>query len=173
MNTSMKKKYAITARLLILMTIAFATAFAKAAAYTLTASDASGSTSFNAAGHWSSGLAPSAGNTYDTTTAFMMRTPVGGTTPITFAGDSLQLSGPGSTTAGGGRLDWTGTTGGATTINNLIVTNLGMLQNGGASGTTWVTFTVLSSAPPLRLKVTPPVYEPAFKLDGFTDTPGA
>ncbi len=134
----MKNKLAITARLLALMAIAFAPTFAQAAAIMLTASDASSSTSFNAAGHWSSGLAPSAGNTYDTTTAFMMRTPVGGTTPITFAGDSLQLSGPGSTTAGGGRLDWTGTTGGATTINNLIVTNLGMLQNGGASGTTWV-----------------------------------
>ena len=109
-----------------------------AAVITLTASDASGATSFNAAGHWSNAQAPSAGNTYDTTTAFMMRTPSAGTTPITFAGDSLTLHGPGSTTAGGGRIDWTGNTGGDTTINNLIVTNLGMLQNGGTSGKTWV-----------------------------------
>src|SRR5271170_3516329 len=123
MNTCMNKKLAITARLLILMTVAFAPTFAQAAAITLTATDASGTTSFNAAGHWSNAQAPSAGNTYDTTTSYMMRTPLAGSTAITFAGDSLTLHGPGSTTAGNGRLDWAGTTGGATTINNLIVTN--------------------------------------------------
>src|ERR1039458_1817835 len=123
---------------LCLLAGAFIPTFAHAAAITLTANDASGTTSFNAAGHWSDSLAPSSGKTYDTTTAFTLRTPLAGATPITFAGDSLQLSGPGSTTAGGGRLDWTGTTGGDTTINSLIVTNFGMLQNGGAAGKIWV-----------------------------------
>src|ERR1700689_4978036 len=100
MNTCMKKKLAITARLLILMTIAFVPAFAQAAV-TLTANDAtSTTTSFNGAGHWSDGLAPSSGKIYDTTSAFMMRGP-NSAASYAFGGDSLQLSGPGSTVAGG------------------------------------------------------------------------
>ena len=134
----MKMKLAITTRLLVLMTIAFAPAFAQATTILMNAGDTSGQSSFNSGLHWANGLAPAAGTNYDTTPANLLRTPSGGSTPITFAGDSLQLSGPGTTAAGGGRLNWTGTTGGDTTINNLIVTNLGMLQNGGTSGKTWV-----------------------------------
>jgi len=135
----MKKKLAITARLLILMTIAFAPAFAHAEPLaTLTANDASSATttSFNGAGHWNDGAAPTPGTNYDTTTAYMMRTP-NNATSYTFGGDSLQLSGPGTTVAGGGRLDLQ-PTGGAQiiTVGNLIVTNFGMIQNGGTAGVT-------------------------------------
>lgn len=56
----------------------------QAATYTMTASDASGSTSFNTAGHWNAGGAPSAGNSYYTSD-FDLRTPTTGGI-ITFAG---------------------------------------------------------------------------------------
>jgi len=56
----------------------------------LTASDASGSTSWNTAGHWSNAAAPAAGNNYYTA-GWLLRTPGSGTS-ATFAGDSLTLS---------------------------------------------------------------------------------
>ena len=107
------------------------------ASITLTASDSAGSsTSFNAAGHWSNTAAPSSGNTYDTTASWLIRTPnVAGS--FSFAGASLQLTGPGTTTAGGGRIDLSGTsTADVITIGNLIATNLAMIQNGGLGGAT-------------------------------------
>jgi autotransporter-associated beta strand protein len=120
---------------LCLLAGAFAPVFSPAAV-TLTANDAAAAaiTSFNGAGHWSDGLAPSSGKTYDTTSAFMMRGP-NSATSYTFGGDSLQISGPGSTVAGGGRLDLQPNGAGQIiTVGNLIVTNFGMIQNGGTGG---------------------------------------
>jgi len=115
----------------------FVAAVGRATNITLTASDSAGSsTSFNSAGHWSNAAAPSSGNTYDTTSSYLIRTPnVAGS--FTFGGSSLQLTGPGTTTAGGGRIDLSGTTiADVITVGNLIVTNLGMIQNGGVGGVT-------------------------------------
>ena len=62
----------------------------KAADVTLTTGDGSGTTSWNVAGHWNSGQAPTAGNNYFTG-ANILRTPASGG-PFTFAGDSLTVS---------------------------------------------------------------------------------
>jgi autotransporter-associated beta strand protein len=114
------------------------TAAIPAATITMNASDGAGQSSFNSGLHWTGGATPVAGNSYDTTSAYLLRTPSGLGTPTNFAGDALILTGPGTTAAGGGRLDWTGKTGGTITVNNLIVTNFGMLQNGGTGGNTLV-----------------------------------
>src|ERR1043165_2639801 len=58
----------------------------------LTAADTGTTTSFNAAGHWDSGQAPSAGNNYFI--GFDFRTPAQDAS-FTFAGDSLSID-PGS-----------------------------------------------------------------------------
>ncbi|HOD80622.1 MAG: Autotransporter-associated beta strand repeat protein [Planctomycetes bacterium ADurb.Bin126] len=83
---------------------------------TLTATDAGGSTSFNAAGHWDSGAAPASGNDYFTS-SYVLRTPTSGA--HTFAGDSLTID-------AGGTLAWKTT--GLITVNDLIL-NGGMLSN--------------------------------------------
>lgn len=62
-----------------------------AADVTLTTSDTTGAISFNAAGHWSSGLAPTAGSQYFTG-AHELWTPEGGTAGYTFGGSSLTIS---------------------------------------------------------------------------------
>ncbi len=56
---------------------------------TLTASDAIGTTSWNAAGHWSNSQAPGPGNNYFTA-GFQLRSPGSGGS-VSFAGDSLTL----------------------------------------------------------------------------------
>jgi autotransporter-associated beta strand protein len=68
----------------------------------MTAADPWGTSSFNSAGKWSNGLAPSAGNTY--LTAFVMRMPTVTGASYTFAGDQLTIntgSDFGLTTPGG------------------------------------------------------------------------
>jgi hypothetical protein len=66
-------------------------ATSRAASVVLTAGDALGATSFNAAGNWSPAGAPSAGNTYSTL-GFLLRSPTGAGN-YTFAGDSLTVGG--------------------------------------------------------------------------------
>lgn len=86
-----------------------------AATFEMTASDASGTSSFNAAGNWSSLAAPSAGNDY--VSRFQLRAPATGLSNYTFAGDSLRMD-------SGGALAWTGTAGtpsGSLTVNDLIL----------------------------------------------------
>lgn len=65
-----------------------------AADYVMTANDAGNTSSFNQANSWTSGTAPTAGNTY-TTAGFLMRSPADGSGYLagdfTFAGDSLTL----------------------------------------------------------------------------------
>jgi autotransporter-associated beta strand protein len=88
---------------------------------TLTNSDATGATSFNAAGQWSNGAAPSGGNSYETF-ACQLRTPAT-SSAYTFAGDSLKIS--------GGALLWKGTAGSTITVNNLTL-NGGLVVNAGS-----------------------------------------
>ena len=64
-----------------------------AAAVTLTGSDASNTSSFDAAGNWSDGLAPSAGNDYFVSSGFALRTPTTSYVSYTFQGNSLTLNG--------------------------------------------------------------------------------
>jgi uncharacterized repeat protein (TIGR03806 family) len=85
----------------------------RAANIALTNTDAINTTSFNAGLNWANGVAPTPGNNY-LTAGFRLRTPAN-TTPITFAGDSLEIQG------GGGELRLK--TGAAVTINNLILDN--------------------------------------------------
>ena len=91
---------------------------------TLTADDPLGQTSFNVAGRWSDGLAPSAGKSYETT-SFRLRTPADGTSR-TFAGSSLKLS--------GGNLTWKGTSTSTITVNDLTIAGGCEILNAG-SGT--------------------------------------
>jgi len=77
----------------------------------LTDDDPVGQNSFNVAGRWSDGLAPSAGKSYETH-GFRLRTPVDGTSR-TFAGQSLNLN--------GGGLTWKGSSSNTITINNLTL----------------------------------------------------
>ncbi|MCW1925806.1 autotransporter-associated beta strand repeat-containing protein [Luteolibacter arcticus] len=91
----------------------------------LTGDDPIGQTSFNAAGRWSDGLAPSAGKTYETF-GFRLRTPADGTSR-TFAGQSLKLT--------GGGITWKGTSNNTITANNLTLAGTdGEILNAG-SGT--------------------------------------
>ena len=85
------------------------------ATVTLTNSDADGATSFTAAGQWSNGAVPTAGNSYETYD-FLLRTPVS-SSAATFGGSSLKLS--------GGSLLYKGTAASTITVNSLQL-------NGGA-----------------------------------------
>jgi autotransporter-associated beta strand protein len=119
----------------------------RAAFITLTNGDASGNTnivSFTSKGYWDSGAAPTNGNTYfipNTNSVgglCYMRTPTNNAS-FAFNGDSLTLSGPGNTTAAGGRAIC-GSTVSPTSLTysftnattGLTLTNFGMLQDGGS-----------------------------------------
>ena len=84
-----------------------------AADVTLTTSDTTGATSFSAAGHWSSGIAPTAGNQYFTG-PYELWTPEGGTANYTFGGSSLTIS-------AGGKLIYAGN--GAATLPVISINN--------------------------------------------------
>jgi hypothetical protein len=68
--------------------LCFATSVSRAATIALTNTDALNTTSFNTGLNWANGVAPIGGNAYQTAT-FRLRTPAN-TTPITFAGTSLE-----------------------------------------------------------------------------------
>src|SRR5215831_18319118 len=112
-------------------------AISKAATVNLTANDAVGTTSFNAAGHWSNTQAPSGANDYNTA-GFFMRTPGDGVTAYTFAGASLTL-GPMNTSGGVNGSVLEKFSGGAGTTRTLTINNLtngpnSMLRSGGTAG---------------------------------------
>jgi hypothetical protein len=102
----------------------------------MTANDASGTSSFNAAGSWSPAGAPAAGSTYSTG-GFLLRGPASGTS-YTFAGDALTVGG-----GGGNPYNLNGTpnnnallfkvNGQTLTINNLIL-DAGCVRDGNGSG---------------------------------------
>lgn len=105
---------------------------AQAASITLTNSDASGSSSFNAKGNWNSTAAPSAGNDYFNG-SFLLRTPGVANGVYAFGGDSLTITGSGlAAGANNEALLFKGTgASGLITVNNLTI-NGGQLRN--ASG---------------------------------------
>ena len=100
----------------------------------LTGNDASGSDSFDNAGHWSSGLAPSAGNSYFSM-GFTIRTTTG-TAPHTFQGDSLTLSNAATAAFPYVSLALKGDSGSTVTVNNLIMqtnSGIGNISNSGGA----------------------------------------
>ncbi len=101
------------------------TLISRAANVTMTASDAGGTSSFAAAGHWSNGAAPVAGNSYDTGN-FILRT----TNDITSGNNYIFFGGSLSVDAGGRFLGKFGNNGAANNVSDTItVTNL--ILNGG------------------------------------------
>jgi fibronectin-binding autotransporter adhesin len=109
-----------------------------AADVVMTASDASGSDSFDTAGHWSSGQAPSAGNNYFSL-GFTIRTTTG-TAPLTFHGDSLTLSNAATAAFPWVSLALKGDSGDVATVNNLIMqtnSGIGNISNSGGA-TDWI-----------------------------------
>ncbi|GAA5481477.1 hypothetical protein [Haloferula sargassicola] len=105
----------------------------QAADVTMNAGDGFGSTSFNAAGQWNNGAAPTAANQYFNG-GFLLRTPADGNS-YTFAGASLTITGPGTFAAAANEaLMWKGTgTTAVITVPNLIV-NGGQVRHGQGSG---------------------------------------
>jgi autotransporter-associated beta strand protein len=101
---------------------------------TMGASDASGATSFNAAGQWSNASAPASANNYQTY-EFTLRTPATGSGG-TFGGGSLLLS--------GGRLYYAGTASSTITVNNLTLNGGAQVYNGG-TGTCTLAGSVIST----------------------------
>jgi autotransporter-associated beta strand protein len=95
--------------------------YSTTATVTLTNSDAAGSSSFNAAGNWSNGAAPSGANSYETFD-FPLRTPASGSS-FTFGGASLKVS--------GGTLLYKGTSSSTITVTNLTL-NGGAVQHAGS-----------------------------------------
>jgi autotransporter-associated beta strand protein len=128
MKSSHSRNPSVFGRTLALIAVATCLVFMARptqAQITLTANDASGSSSFNAAGHWSNDLAPTAGDTYSDTN-FVLRGPAS-TTPYTFAGNSLTFS---------GTAEFLGKTAGTQTltINDLIMDG-GNVREADANGT--------------------------------------
>jgi fibronectin type 3 domain-containing protein len=113
------------------LALALAAPFASlAATVTLTNGDAVGSSSFNTAGNWSNGQAPSSGNDYVVAVQYL-RTPADGNS-YAFAGNSLTLT-------NGGAMIYKGTAAANTyTITNFILNNGGLIRSGAGSGNTLV-----------------------------------
>ena len=118
MQSLYQKKTVLLGSLIAIVLVATA----QANVVTTTGGDGFGASSFNSAGVWSDGLAPSAGNDYVIDDEDRVRTPTGGGV-YTFAGDSLTIQAIGS---GGDYLikglsyKGSGNTG-SITIDNLIL----------------------------------------------------
>jgi len=125
--------------------------YTEAANVSLTASDASGTTSMNTVGKWGpdstghAALAPQATNDYFTGPYFV-RTPTG-TGGVTFAGHSLTLQDVSGNPGSGGQgapyrsILYKGGGGDTITINNLTNAAGAVLNNGGSGNVTAPTFT--------------------------------
>ncbi|HEY1788759.1 MAG TPA: hypothetical protein VGJ73_11410 [Verrucomicrobiae bacterium] len=103
----------------------FALTNATAANVSLTASDASGASSFNSSGHWSNIAAPTAANSYFTSD-FVLRSPAD-TSNYTFGGSALSVDQYGFAGNVGGRLLLKAAGNATITITNLIL-NGGLLD---------------------------------------------
>lgn len=119
------------------LALLFGAAVSHATTVSLNASDASGTTSFNAAGHWIGGQAPSAANDYDTA-GFFLRTPGDGVTNYVFQGNSLTFNVQNTSggnngsmlekfSGGSGTVRWL-------TINNMTNHDQAMIRSGGTAG---------------------------------------
>jgi autotransporter-associated beta strand protein len=119
--------------LAIIFTLA-TTVNSKATLCVMNAIDASGADSFdnNNAGHWTPGIAPSIGNTYNTG-PFSMRTAADGN-PHIFLGDSLTLSNATSSQFVPISLVLKGTGNSTVTITNLIMLNFSGIGNANGQG---------------------------------------
>jgi hypothetical protein len=116
--------------LLILMLLSVLSISAQAAIVTLTGIDGFGTSSFNTAGLWDSGAAPSAGNDYFVPDGTRLRTPPDGGS-YTFAGDSLTIN---NTTPYGDGFMYKGTgSTGSLTVDNLIMDG-GLMSHANGSG---------------------------------------
>ena len=98
----------------------------------LTSADASGTSSFNTAGHWSNGLAPSAGSAY-AVSVNSLRTPASPASNFTFGGASLQMN-------AGGTMGFKGSSAATITVNDLI------LSGGSVTNSTGAVFTLAGTA---------------------------
>jgi len=123
----------------ILFTISSVPIMSHAAAISLTASDAGGTSSLTGAGKWSDGQTPNPTNDYFTG-AFFVRTPADGTSTI-FAGHSLTLQQPSGQGTPMRNILFKGTGGNVITINNLTNAAGGVLNNGGSGNVAAPTFT--------------------------------
>lgn len=108
--------------ILALALLIVATTARSLAQISLTATDAAGTSSFNAGGNWTGGQAPSAQNDY-VVNGFYLRTPENNASPHVFAGRSLTVQGGGalllkSTASATVRVD-------ALTLNNGFVSHFG------------------------------------------------
>ena len=103
-----------------------------AATVSLTASDATGASSFNTAGKWSPAGAPSSGNNYSTA-GWYLRTPTTAN-PLPFAGDSLSLDYSGASIGGGHQLgiNIKSPIGSTITVNNLYLNRAAIVQSQGS-----------------------------------------
>jgi hypothetical protein len=104
----------MTARSLLAagLVLAAGVAGSRGAEVSLSASDALGTSSFNAAGNWDNGMAPNGTNAY-VTAAFTLRSPANAAS-CTFAGSSLRIDAE-------GRFLMKGLGGQTVTISNLIL----------------------------------------------------
>ncbi|HEY5915366.1 MAG TPA: autotransporter-associated beta strand repeat-containing protein, partial [Verrucomicrobiae bacterium] len=112
-------------RLSCLLLSLLAAGIGQAADVSLKQSDASGTTSWNAALNWTDATAPSAGNNYFTA-GFTLRTPTSGAN-TTFNGGSL--------TVNGGQVLYKCSGSRTITINNLTLDNGGAIANGNGNTT--------------------------------------
>lgn len=108
---------------------------AQAANVSMTADDSIGTSSLAAAGKWSDGLAPAAGNAYFNAN-FMLRTPTDGNS-YSFGGDSLTVTSDQAAAANlNDALMFKGTASATITVNNLTI-NGGNLRHGNNEGQTF------------------------------------
>jgi fibronectin-binding autotransporter adhesin len=98
---------------------------------TLTTGDSSGASSFNSAGHWSNGVAPSSGSAYSVSVN-PLRTPATAGN-FTFGGASLQIN-------TGGDMGFKGSSAATITVNDLI------LSGGSVTNSTGQVFTLAGTA---------------------------
>lgn len=103
---------------------------AYAADVTLTASNAFGVSSFEAATAWSDGAAPGTGNAYFVPAGLTLRTPADSPADHTFAGDSLTLTGASLAYKGGTNVN-------TITINNFTL-DASMVNNASNSSTAFI-----------------------------------
>jgi autotransporter-associated beta strand protein len=119
-NPKMKKRGILPTAILALFP-----AVGSADLVTLNVGDGFGTSSFDAAGHWSNVLVPSAGNTYEVSVRYL-RTPTTGAFH-TFAGDSLTLKTGGSILYKGGV---------SQTITSTLILDGGEVRSGQSPATT-------------------------------------
>ena len=115
-----------------------------AASVSMTSSDGSGSSSFNAAGKWSNAQAPSAANDYFTA-GFLLRTPTATAGSNTFVGGSLSLDYSAANALVGLAMKY-GSGGGAVLVPNLKLNGGGIFNGVGGTMSVYGNITVLTNS---------------------------